>query len=92
VTAVGERPDVAADDDWDFVHRRLPDFVRDETDAYIESVQQPIDIGTLFAATKAGTQREVGTRTSIMFCRVCGAPRQRESEYGTCAYCGTHFF
>ena len=42
---------------WDFRRRRLPDFVRTETSAYIARVTPQPDIGSLFAQAAAAADR-----------------------------------
>jgi len=83
---------------WDFRRRRLVDFVRDETEAYIARVTPTMDLGSLFARAAAGLPARPdspagsGPSVAVLTCRSCGAPRQRESLYGRCGYCGTPFF
>ena len=81
----------------DFRRQRMVDFVRTETDAYIARVTPKQDVRSLFAqaaargerpATAAGTRPTLTVRT----CRSCGAPREAETVYGRCAFCGTPFF
>jgi hypothetical protein len=90
-----------ADDDetWEFLHRRLPDFVRDESNAYIESVRPSLSLGSVFqqAAQRQGKSsglpgQAMEPKAMAMKCKRCGAPRERESEYSNCAYCGEAFF
>jgi hypothetical protein len=83
---------------WDFRHRRIADVVRHETDAYIARVTPRPDLGAIFARA-ASSQRarpeppgHAGPSAAVRTCRSCGAPRQTESLYGDCAFCGTPFF
>jgi hypothetical protein len=81
----------------DFRRQRMADFVRTETRAYIARVTPKPDIGSLFAqaaarghpqAAAAGSAPSVTVRT----CRLCGAPREAHTVYGSCGFCGTAFF
>ena len=81
----------------DFRRRRMDDFVRTETGAYIARVTPKPDVRSLFAqaagrgrpsAASAGSAPSVTVRT----CRLCGAPREADTVYGSCAFCGTAFF
>ena len=93
-------PERPGEDDamWQFRHRRIVDFVRDETEAYIARVTPRPAIGALFARAAAPTPLqssspvESGPSVNVRTCRWCGAPRQIESIYGNCAFCGTPFF
>ena len=82
-----------SDEMRDFRRRRLADVVRTETRAYIARVTPKPDIRSLFAdaagsAPAAGSPPSVTVRT----CRLCGAPREADTVYGNCAFCGTAFF
>jgi hypothetical protein len=83
---------------WDFRHRRIADVVRDETDAYIARVTPKPNLGAIFAqaASRQRAQPEppapAGPSAAVRTCRSCGAPRQAESLYGACAFCGAPFF
>jgi hypothetical protein len=81
----------------DFRRRRMPDLVRTETEAYIARVTPKPDVRSLFAraadrsrpqAAAAGSVPSVAVGT----CRRCGAPREADTVYGRCAFCGTPFF
>jgi hypothetical protein len=85
---------------WEFRHRRLVDFVRDELDRYIEQVAPRPSVGAVFAQAAAQSAQSAahrepprsGPAVSVRTCRNCGAPRQMESLYGTCRFCGAPFF
>jgi hypothetical protein len=81
----------------DFRRHRMADFVRAETQAYIARVTPKPDVRSLFAqaagrgrpqAAAAGSAPSVTVAT----CRRCGAPREADTAYGRCAFCGTAFF
>ena len=81
----------------DFRRRRMDDFVRTETGAYIARVTPKPDVRSLFAqaagrgrlpAASAGSAPSVTVRT----CRLCGAPREADTVYASCGFCGTAFF
>ena len=91
----------------DFRRRRLPDFVRTETSAYIARVTPRSDIGSLFAqaAARSRPQTPAAARlppqavvsdsvpsVTVRTCRLCGAAREADTVYGCCAFCGTAFF
>ena len=92
---------------WDFRRRRLPDFVRTETSAYIARVTPTPDIGSLFAQAAARGRPQAATAArlppravvsdsvpsvTVRTCRLCGAAREADTVYGCCAFCGTAFF
>jgi hypothetical protein len=83
---------------WDFRHRTMLDFVRSETDAYIARVTPRPDVGSLFAQAavrQAAQSRPPGPAepsAAVRICTSCGAPRQSDTLYGNCAFCGTPFF
>ena len=82
----------------DFRRHRLADFVRTETRAYIARVTPRPDIQSLFAeaAARGGLQAVAAAgfapSVSVRACRSCGAPREMDTVYGCCAFCGTAFF
>jgi hypothetical protein len=91
----------------DFRRRRMADFVRDETRAYIARVTPQPDVRSLFAQAighgrpqaAAGARlppRAVvsgsGPSVTVRVCRSCGAARETGTVYGHCAFCGTAFF
>jgi hypothetical protein len=81
----------------DFRRRRLPDFVRDETSAYIARVTPKAEVSSVFARAVAGSRPPVAASGSVpavtvRTCRRCGAPREADTVYGSCAFCGTDFF
>lgn len=81
----------------DFRRRRMADFVRTETDAYIARVTPKPDARSLFAQAAARGRAQaaaVGSAPSVTVrtCRRCGAPREADTVYGCCAFCGTAFF
>lgn len=81
----------------DFRRHRLADFVRTETSAYIAQVTPKPDIQSLFAQASARGRPQVpaaglGPSVSVRTCRSCGAPREIDTVYGCCAFCGTAFF
>ena len=84
---------------WDVIHRRLPDLARDELQAYMKSIKPPVSIGGLFAksavkqkSTNAQTTVKGQESSDMMTCQTCGAPREKDTLYGDCAFCGTAFF
>ena len=81
----------------DFRRQRLADLVRDETTAYIARVTPKPDVRSLFArAAASGSPPPAPARSrptvSVRTCRRCGAPREADTVYGHCAFCGTAFF
>jgi hypothetical protein len=81
----------------DFRRRRLADFVRTETSAYIARVTPKPDIRSLFAQAAGGGRQPAAAAGStpsvtVRTCRLCGAPREADTVYGSCAFCGTAFF
>jgi hypothetical protein len=82
----------------DFRRHRLADFVRTETRAYVARVTPKPDIRSLFAeaAVRGGPQAVAAAgfapSVSVRACRSCGAPRETDTVYGCCAFCGTAFF
>jgi hypothetical protein len=81
----------------DFRRHRLADFVRTETRAYIARVTPKPDIRSLFAQATARVGPPVpaagfAPSVTVRICRSCGAPREADTVYGSCAFCGTAFF
>lgn len=90
----------------DFRRRRMADLVRAETDAYIARVTPRPDVRSLFAAAAArggthaaaarvpprATASDSAPSVTVRTCRLCGAPREAGTVYGSCACCGTAFF
>jgi hypothetical protein len=91
----------------DFRRRRMADFVRAETDAYIARVTPRPDVRSLFAQAAARGQPPAATAArirpravasdsapsvTVRTCRLCGAAREADTVYGRCAFCGTAFF
>jgi hypothetical protein len=81
----------------DFRRHRLADFVRTETSAYIARVTPKPDIRSLFAQATARGGPQVAAAgfapsVTVRTCRSCGAPREADTVYGCCAFCGTAFF
>lgn len=81
----------------DFRRRRLSDLVRTETDAYIARVTPQQEVGSLFAQAAARSRRRAAAASSrpsvtVRTCRRCGAPREADTLYGHCGFCGTAFF
>ena len=81
----------------DFRRRRLADFVRTETEAYIARVTPKPDVRSLFAQAADRSRPQAGAAGSapsvtVGTCRRCGAPREAGTVYGRCAFCGTAFF
>jgi hypothetical protein len=81
----------------DFRRRRLADLVRTETDAYIARVTPKQEVRSLFAqAATRSRPRAAADRSrpsvTVRTCRVCGAPREADTVYGYCGFCGTAFF
>jgi hypothetical protein len=91
----------------DFRRHRMPDFVRDETRAYIARVTPQPDVGSLFAQAAARGRPQAATAArlppravasdsapsvTVRTCRRCGASREADTVYGSCGFCGTEFF
>jgi hypothetical protein len=81
----------------DFRRQRMADLVRTETEAYIARVTPKPDVRSLFAQA-AGRSRpraaaaDSAPSVTVGTCRRCGAPREADTVYGRCAFCGTPFF
>ena len=80
----------------DFRRQRMADLVRDETDAYIARVTPKPDVRSLFARAAPGGRPQLAARAApsvtVRLCRRCGAPREADTVYGHCGFCGTAFF
>jgi hypothetical protein len=80
----------------DFRRQRMPDLVRDETSAYIARVTPKPDVRSLFARAAPGGRPQPAARAApsvtVRLCRRCGAPREADTVYGHCGFCGTAFF
>ena len=91
----------------DFRRRRMADFVRDETRAYIARVTPKPAVRSLFAQAAARVPRQetmstprrpraeasgIAPSVTVRGCRSCGAAREADTVYGCCAFCGTDFF
>jgi hypothetical protein len=91
----------------EFRRRRMADFVRTETRAYIARVTPQPDVRSLFAQAAArGRPQTAATArvppraaasdsapsVTVRTCRSCGAAREAGTVYGRCAFCGTAFF
>jgi hypothetical protein len=91
----------------DFRRQRLPDFVRTETRSYIARVTPRPDVRSLFAQAAARSRPQAVTAArippratasdsapsvTVRACGLCGAPREADTGYGRCAFCGTDFF
>jgi hypothetical protein len=81
----------------DFRRRRMADFVRTETEAYIARVTPKPAVRSLFAQAADRSRAQAaaaGFAPSVTAgaCRRCGAPREAGTIYGCCAFCGTAFF
>jgi hypothetical protein len=91
----------------DFRRRRMPDFVRTETSAYIARVTPRPDIGSVFAQAAARSRPQTAAAdrlppravvsdsvpsVTVRTCRLCGAAREAHTVYGCCDFCGTAFF
>jgi hypothetical protein len=79
----------------DFRRRRMADFIRTETDAYIARVTPKPDVRSLFAqAGRRPLPVAAGSAPSVTVraCHRCGASREADTVYGRCAFCGTAFF
>jgi|SRR5579859_2113878 hypothetical protein len=92
---------------WDFRHRRMPDFVRVQTSAYIARVTQKTDVKSLFAQAAGRVRPQAAPSgrlppravadgsapsVSVRVCRSCGSAREADTVYGSCGFCGTAFF
>lgn len=83
------------DEDWEFQSRRLPEFVRDESEKYIKSQRKAPSLGGVFARAAARTKvadGKVSAGVDMRKCRSCGAPRDVSTVYGDCSFCNKPFF
>lgn len=91
----------------DFRRQRMPDFVSTETRSYIARVTPRPDVRSLFAQAAARSRPRAATAArvppraaasdcapsvTVRACGLCGAPREADTVYGRCAFCGTAFF
>jgi hypothetical protein len=80
----------------DFRRQRLADFVHTETDAYIARVTPQPDVRSLFAQAAGPGRPRVAAATApsvtVRACGRCGAAREADTVYGSCAFCGMPFF